>query len=165
MPSVYFTGASSQGKTTTAKLLSQELFWPISDGIARSSVYSQGTVENQEWLSRQIYHNCMSRQNKIFCRTPLCVAGYSHAYNIHCPIDEQHIEMFARSNPIVIYFPMILPLVDDNFRPVNVELNEAVDQTIKTKLDEYNMSFYTLGPGSPEERVQEIMSYLKGYEL
>jgi hypothetical protein len=124
-----------------------------------------GTKENQEWISRQVYHNCMSAFQKIHCRTPLCVAGYSAAFNIDCPIDEQHIKMFAKINPIIIYHPFVIPIVDDNFRPVNVELNQKVDQVIREKMDQYNMDFFTLSDGSPEERLQEIMKYLERFEL
>lgn len=157
---VYMTGSSGVGKTTQANLLSERLQLPVIDGIARSSPYEMGTDENQQYLSKKIYHAC-NTVDGLHCRTPLDVLGYTRASKLYSPTDEQHVEFFALMEPILIYFPPLGDIEDDGVRPTDKTYNKVVDWFIKDALRRYNFKYLELSPGTPEERSEEIITFIR----
>lgn len=158
--SVFFTGASGQGKTTLASLLSDHTDWYVVDGIVRRSPYALGTDENQQYVSKEVFRASQAYEG-IHCRTPLDVAGYTKAYKSYSPCDEQYVKDFLSTSPIIIYFPMVLDIKDDGFRPTDRELNSTVDKWIRSYLREYDVEYLTLKKESPEARLQAVLEYLE----
>lgn len=159
MTQIYFTGSSGQGKTTLANLLSKRLDLPVIDGVSRNSPHPQGTDENQQYLSHEIAHLCGALSG-IHCRTPLDVAAYTHALKLYSPMDTQHVKSFLASWPVVIYFPMVLSIENDGFRPTDVEMNKCVDKWIRSYLNDSGVAFLTLKKESPLDRVESVVKFL-----
>ena len=160
MKSIYMTGSSGTGKTTMALLMSDVLRMPIVDGISRSSPFLMGTDDHQQYVSRRVFKKCMT-QTAIHCRTPLDVNAHTQVNSSNSPMDKQHIQLFAATKPLVIYFPMLEEIEDDGFRPTDWGFNEKVDTCIKQTLSEYNISYLELSLGSTRERASEIITYLE----
>jgi hypothetical protein len=156
------TGSSGSGKTTQSLYLSDLTGLPIVDGISRSSPFLMGTSEHQQHVSRRVYKKCM-KTVAINCRTPIDVAAYTIVNQVYSPMDQQHIELFAASKPVVIYFPMLQVIEDDGFRPTDLEFNRKVDDAILDLLGRYNIDYLALSYSSPEERAKEIMHYWSNY--
>lgn len=100
----------------------------------------------------------------IHCRTPLDVAAYTKAYESYSPMDDINSRLWAARKPCLIYIPLHFEKIeDDNNRPTDLEFNRKVDQEIQDSLARYNLKYLTLSANSPEERVQEILSYWSNY--
>ena len=156
------SGASSTGKSTTAKILSEKTGLPIIDNISRTSPYEMHTVEHQKYMADKVFETSQL-DNHIMCRTPFDVWAYSIGFNIqnHAQ-DSRNAYLFAKSNPIVIYFPInVIPIVDDGFRPVSEELNSVVDSEIRKQLMYYGVKYHMVGKGTPEERAENIIKFME----
>ena len=158
MKSIYFTGSSGTGKTTQSLLVSSVLKMPIVDGISRNSPFLMGTSEHQQYVSRRVYRKCIN-MNAVHCRTPIDVAAYTKINGVDSPLDDQHCSEFAKTNPVVVYFPMLDHIEDDGFRPTDYEFNFKVDYLVKKYLDYYGIEYLSLSSDNPDDRANEITTY------
>ena len=161
--SLYLTGSSGTGKTTQSLHLAAMTGMSIVDGISRSSPYLMGTSEHQQHVSRRVFKKCMS-QKAIHCRCPIDVAAYTKVNKVYSPMDEQHLTIFASTNPIVIYFPMLDHVEEDGFRPTDFDFNRQVDEYILEALERYNITYLALSKNSPEARAEQIIKYWRNYD-
>lgn len=162
--SLFLCGSSGVGKTTQSLILSGALGLPIVDGISRSSPFLMGTSEHQQHVSRRVFKKCMT-QKAIHCRTPIDVFAYSQVNQVNSPMDKQHIEFFAKTNPVVVYFPMLDVIEDDGVRPTSREFNEKIDECIRGDLERYNITHLVLPVSdNPGERSLEIIKYWRNYD-
>lgn len=160
MTSLYFTGSSGTGKTTLSLSVSSALKFSIVDGISRSSPFLQGSDEHQQYVSRRVFRKCVLQKDKtIHCRTPIDVMAYTTVNNAYSPMDDQHCRLFAATNPIVVYFPMLHDIEDDGVRPTDRVFNENIAKQIKASLDRYNIKYLRLEPGKVSDRVSKIIEY------
>lgn len=159
---ILLSGASSTGKSTTAKVLSEMTGLPIIDNISRNSPYEMHTKEHQQYMSDKVFETSQM-DNHILCRTPFDVWAYSVGFKIdNNAQDSRNAYEFAMRRPKIIYFPInLIPIVDDGFRPVSEELNQTVDSQIRHQISTYNIDHYTVLKESPEERAQHIIEYLE----
>lgn len=164
MNSIYFCGASGQGKSSTANVVADILGLPVIDGVSRNSVHKFGTDVHQQWLSKTIYRMAMCEIG-IHCRTPLDVYAYTDAYDAYSPTDELNVRFWSFTNPCVIYFPLYFTTIEnDGQRPTDLAFNQHVDDTLQELLRRYNFEYLTLSDNSPEERAEEIIKYWSSYD-
>lgn len=161
MKSIYFTGCSGSGKTTTGMLVAHRTGLGILDWVSRNSPHKMGTDENQRYISKKVYQRCM-KQLGVHTRTPLDVYAYTQAFGLYSPTDEQHIDLFRLTNPFLVYYPILDHIEDDGFRPTDRKLNETVDEQIKLMIKRYNFNCLFLSKDtSPEERADEIITHYR----
>lgn len=161
---VYLTGCSSQGKSLTARLIAKRLKLNVLDNISRSSAFKIDTKEHQMYMSETVYNSCITMHDTVYCRTPLDVYAYSMAYKSGRSIlfeDRIRAKCFAAGLIKVIYFPYLLPIEDDGFRPTDPAFNKRIDLSIKKQLEIYNIDYYRVLLESPEERVEHIIKFLE----
>lgn len=162
MTTVFFTGSSGQGKTTTAKIVSERLQVPVWDGVSRSSPFEMGTREHQEYISNEVFARCTAYDG-VHTRTPIDVLAYTYVFGTgNYAKDGHHVFKFLSTHPKIVYFPMLLEVEDDGFRPTDIELTRKVDRHIQDTLHIYGVTYLTLDLESPEERAEKIITFVKG---
>lgn len=162
MTSIFFSGSSGTGKSSTAIALGQALNMKVVDGISRNSPFEMHTLEHQKYMSRNVYATCTSIDNRILCRTPLDVWAYSKAFKINNQVmDEDNLVRFIKSDPTIIYFPPYWKPKNDGFRPTSVDFNAVVDNSISSIIEEFELKSYTVKNEPVKQRVQNIIKFLE----
>lgn len=157
---VFFCGTGGQGKSTSARLLSDSLNLPVIDGVSRSGTHKKGSLEHQEWVGQKIQDSVISNDNGIFCRTIIDVNSYSDAMGYKIKRNESLEDYWLLGHRTVIYFPMLFVPEDDGVRFTDNDFNRRVDQSIKTRLDSTDIEYYTVKNESPEIRNEKILDFL-----
>lgn len=160
---IWFTGSSGTGKSTTAKLLGEKTGINVVDNISRSSPHKMGTVEHQAYISKKVFD--LNGRLIISPRSPFDVLAYSVVYEVpNLAMDSLHSFIFASSKPVLFYFPYgQFPIVDDNFRPTSPVLNRQVDEEIRKQLRYYGVEYYEVKKESANSRANSIIQYMEAY--
>jgi hypothetical protein len=173
-----FTGASGQGKTTTAERL---LLYPefihlkyikSTSRIAAQHGYaineaatplSQLLITNSRIAAESQYkgHSYVSE------RTPLDSLAYTNVVGLkagwddyYMSISEQIVQSYMGRYDFIFYFPLRLEVQGDLYRSADPQFHIDVDRTICFLLQEWDIKHYTLTKVDPQERVDEIRNYL-----
>lgn len=158
---IYLTGASGTGKTTVGSLLANELYMDRPESVSRNSPYEHGTAEHQDYLAEKIGSQYYRVDNSVLDRTPFDVSAYTDAYSVgNSTLATLYAAGFADTPKVIIYFPIYWAAEDDGVRPTDMDFNREVDRRIKEQLDTYRVKYYTVRDESPEDRVNDIMTYL-----
>lgn len=69
----------------------------------------------------------------------------------------------AAKYDLIVYIPKMFNTVEDNFRWANETYQNQIDRVIKSTLFEWDLmdKTYTITADNPEDRVQELIEYLK----
>ena len=181
MNKITFCGAQGTGKSTILNLLrKEEMFnnYEFITGISRklNSKYNLpinegSTDETQLLLFNKILEKMLLTRNFISDRGLLDVLSYTQYFynkikNIDYSILSYQNEMYHKYNQtqgLIIYFPILFPVIGDEFRVIDEEYRKNVDNMIKYYLDIYHKkdSFITMINGTPEERLKFLKECLK----
>lgn len=176
---IYLTGTHSTGKSSVAKILAEEYGWLLVDGVARSmgKEFSKAPSPEQQ---REFMHKMLNLQQQysevdaVFSRCPFIDPFAYYFYYLSKDPSFYISKIFALyavgvasapENSLIFYFPPREELYeDDGVRP-SFEAALKVDSFIKTLLDLSHFFFappyYTLTGNTVEERVNEILTYIK----
>jgi len=164
-------GASSTGKTTVYELLKNKL--PKYEFINESTrtvasygfpINEAGTSETQLAISSFHLEALLNPGNILLDRCYMDLLVYSKFMDKISEETYNYIE--ATWNRIkgeythYIYFPIEFKSVDDGVRSVNEEWREKIDNEFKDVLEGTRRSYLTV-TGSPMQRVEQILDYIK----
>ena len=174
MKRIALVGASSVGKTTVYELLKKELpeFNFINESTRTVSKYGfpineDGTSETQLAISSFHLEALLSTKDVILDRCYLDLAVYSG--NMEKISDSAYtyiLDTWLRVKDHYthfIYFPIEFNSKEDGVRSTNEEWRTRVDAEFKHHLQAIKVlggDFLTV-TGSPQERVEQILNYIK----
>lgn len=162
--SIFFTGPSGTGKTTTARLMASEMAYSVIDNISRNSPYAHeyGSIEHQMFVSESVWNHCRDSFNVIHCRTPLDVYAYSYAYGIKesQARDYDRVLQFADLGAPVIFFPLYWSPQVEKGRNSDMALNRVVEEVIMSAIEDLMIDCYVVKNESTRDRVNNIFEYL-----
>lgn len=175
-----FTGASGQGKTSTAERLLDApefvhfKFIRSTSRVAEKHGYSlnesatklsQLLITNSRIAAEAQYkgHSYLSE------RTPLDSLAYTsvvgareHWDEYYLSVSEQIVESYMSRYEYIFYFPLKLRVQGDRFRSSDPKFHEEVDTAIRYYLQEFRIPYITLKSDKIDERVDEIRFKLYG---
>jgi hypothetical protein len=174
-----FTGASGQGKTTTAERL---LLYPefihfkyIKSTSRIAAQHGYAINESATPLSQLLITNSRIAAESQYTghsyvseRTPLDSLAYTNVVSLknggwddyYMAISEQIVQSYMSRYDFVFYFPLRLEVQGDIYRSSDPQFHIDVDLTIKLLLQLWDVKHYTLTKIDPQERVDEIRNYL-----
>lgn len=160
-------GASGTGKTTVAVMLSDHYHMPVYPSITRNSPWPMGSVEHQGYIRNKMHELTQTQDNTIFDRSPIDIAGYDIGYKM----GDQYLksmalaEEWAKTEPILLYFPLFWSPEFDGFRPTDMSLAKSVDGVISNFLGFNEVEHCYMPNVSPEERFELAVEYIdsKGF--
>jgi nicotinamide riboside kinase len=175
MKRIALVGASSVGKTTVYELLKQYI--PEYEFINESTrtvgkygfpINKAGTSETQLAISSFHLEALLCPKDVILDRCYLDLVVYStymdkmsnSAYN--CILDTWMRVMNQYTH--FIYFPIEFPSVDDGVRSVDEEWRTKIDNQFRsalTSIKKVQGKDYLTVTGSPKQRVEQILNYIK----
>ncbi len=164
-------GTSSVGKTTVFELLKNKLpkYEFISETTRTVNSYNfpineQGVDSTQLAISNLHLYNLTLPYNLILDRCYLDLLVYSYLLkNVSDNTRSFVTDMWYKIKDHythLIYFPIEFKVVDDGVRSINEEWREEVDAQFKYELERYDKDYLTIS-GSPMQRVNQIMKYIK----
>lgn len=171
---VGFTGASGQGKTTTAELLLDRpefvhfKFIRSTSRIARSHGYtlnenatplSQLLITNSRIAAESQYkgHSYISERTPLDSLAYTSVVGREQNWDeYYMSVSEQIVKSYMTRYDFVFYFPRVIDVEGDEFRSHDPQFHDDVDDAIKYFLQEFGVPHTKIQSESPEERVDEI---------
>ena len=157
---IFFAGTGGQGKSTSARLLSDSLNLPVIDGISRSGPHRRGSEEHQKWVAEKIHDSVLNNPDGIFCRSIIDVNSYSDAMGFYVKRNESLQDYWLLGQRTVIFFPLLFAPEDDGVRFTDQRFAEDVHISIKTRLDRSRVDYYTVKNESPEDRNKHILDFL-----
>lgn len=157
---IFFCGTGGQGKSTSARLLSDSLNLPVIDGISRSSPHKRGSLDHQAWTGQKVHESVLNNESGIYCRTIIDVNAYSDAMGLHIKRNESLQDYWLLCQRTVIFFPLLFAPEDDGVRFTDQRFAEDVHISIKTRLDRSRVDYYTVKNESPEDRNKHILDFL-----
>lgn len=174
MKRIALVGASSVGKTTVYELLKSKL--PEYDFINESTrtvgkfgfpINEEGTSETQLAISSFHLEALLCPKDVILDRCYLDLVVYStymdsishSTYNYIFDTWRRVKDQYTH----FIYFPIEFASVDDGVRSVNEGWREAIDKQFELTLKSIKSSGgdYLTVTGSPNQRVEQILNYIK----
>lgn len=175
MKRVALVGASSVGKTTVYELLKKELpeYQFINESTRTVAKYGfpineAGTSETQLAISSFHLEALLCPKDVILDRCYLDLLIYSnHMDNISDSAYDYILSTWMRvKNQYThfIYFPIEFNSVDDGVRSINEEWRIAIDNQFRGSLEaikSLGQGDYLTVTGSPKQRVQQILNYIK----
>jgi hypothetical protein len=168
---IALVGASSVGKTTVYELLKGRIpHYRFINESTRSiakhgyPINEAGTEATQLAISSFHLEALLSPEDLILDRCYLDLVVYTEQMeNIPTPTQiyiENTWSRVSKEYTHFIYFPIEFKSVDDGVRSVNEEWRTAVDQGFQTLLKRLDRPYLTV-TGSPKERVEQILNYIK----
>lgn len=170
MKRVALVGASSVGKTTVYELLKKEL--PEYEFINESTrtvgrygfpINEAGTSETQLAISSFHLEALLCPKDVILDRCYLDLVVYSNYMdNLSNSAFDYILDTWLRVKDQYthfIYFPIEFTSVDDGVRSVNEEWRNKIDNQFRSSLIALGKDYLTV-TGSPEERVNQILTYI-----
>ena len=174
MKRIALVGASSVGKTTVYELLKSKL--PEYDFINESTrtvgkygfpINEAGTSETQLAISSFHLEALLAPKDVILDRCYLDLLVYStYMDNLSDSAYTYILDTWLRVKDQYthfIYFPIEFASVDDGVRSVNEGWREAIDKQFEINLKSIKFSGgdYLTVTGSPNQRVEQILNYIK----
>ena len=174
MKRVALVGASSVGKTTVYELLKNELpEFAFKNESTRTvgkygfPINEQGTSETQLAISSFHLEALLEIGDVILDRCYLDLLVYStYMDNLSNSAYNYILDTWMRVKDQYthfIYFPIEFNSVDDGVRSVNEEWRKKIDNQFETNLKAIKFSGgdYLTITGSPKQRVEQIVNYIK----
>ena len=174
MRRVALVGASSVGKTTVYELLKNELpEFAFKNESTRTvgkygfPINEQGTSETQLAISSFHLEALLETGDVILDRCYLDLLVYSgNMKNLSDSAYTYILDTWLRvinNYTHFIYFPIEFNSVDDGVRSVNEEWRKKIDNQFETNLKAIKFSGgdYLTVSGSPKQRVEQILNYIK----
>ncbi len=174
MKRIALVGASSVGKTTVYELLKSKL--PEYDFINESTrtvskygftINEEGTSETQLAISSFHLEALLCTKDVILDRCYLDLLIYStYMDNLSTNAYDYIFDTWVRVRhqyTHFIYFPIEFASVDDGVRSVDERWREAIDKQFELNLKSIKSSGgdYLTVTGSPNQRVEQILNYIK----
>lgn len=174
MKRVALVGASSVGKTTVYELLKKEL--PEYEFINESTrtvakygfpINENGTSETQLAISSFHLEALLCSKDVILDRCYLDLLVYStYMDNLSNSAYSYILDTWLRVKDQYthyIYFPIEFASVDDGVRSVDEEWRTKIDNQFRTNLKSIKFAGgdYLTVTGSPKQRVEQILNYIK----
>ena len=167
---IALVGSSSTGKTTVFELLKGKLkkFEYINESTRTVGSYGFpinefGTDATQLAISSFHLEALLNPGNLLLDRGYLDLLVYTN----HMDVDESTKNYIEETWHRVkgeythyIYFPIEFTSVDDGVRSINEEWRKEIDQDFKKELDNIDKPYLTV-TGSPLQRVEQILNYIK----
>ena len=174
MKRIALVGASSVGKTTVYELLKSKVpeYGFINESTRTVGKYGfpineEGTSETQLAISSFHLEALLTPKDVILdrCYLDLIVystymdnlsnSAYSYILDTWMRVKDQYTHF--------IYFPIEFASVDDGVRSVNERWREVIDKQFEIKLKSIKSSGgdYLTVTGSPNQRVEQILNYIK----
>jgi nicotinamide riboside kinase len=171
MKRIALVGASSVGKTTVYELLKDRLpeFNFINESTRTVGKYGfpineDGTSETQLAISSFHLEALLQPGDVILDRCYLDLVVYSHLMpNISTNVFDYIYDTYTRVRgkyTHYIYFPIEFASVDDGVRSTNEEWRTKIDNQFRTNLIAMGRDYLTV-TGSPNQRVEQILNYIK----
>lgn len=174
MKRVALVGASSVGKTTVYELLKNELpEFAFKNESTRTvgkygfPINEQGTSETQLAISSFHLEALLEPKDVILDRCYLDLLVYStYMDNLSNSAYNYILDTWMRVKDQYthfIYFPIEFNSVDDGVRSVNEEWRKKIDNQFEANLKAIKFSGgdYLTVSGSPKQRVEQILNYIK----
>ena len=174
MKRIALVGASSVGKTTVYELLKNELpEFAFKNESTRTvgrygfPINEQGTSETQLAISSFHLEALLEPKDVILDRCYLDLLVYSgNMKNLSDSAYTYILDTWLRvinNYTHFIYFPIEFNSVDDGVRSVNEEWRKKIDNQFETNLKAIKFSGgdYLTVSGSPKQRVEQILNYIK----
>lgn len=175
MNRIALVGASSVGKTTVFNLLKEHLpFYEFRNESTRSvasygfPINEEGTPETQLAIASFHLEALQTFQNTVYDRCFLDLVVYSETMT---DLPERVLKFIKDTGDRVykhythfVYFPIEFKSVDDGVRSLNEEWRYKIDTSFRNHLDEIHKSReknYLTVTGSPNQRVQQILKFIK----
>lgn len=171
-PYIVFTGTHSTGKSTLVNAI-KSFVDPddsyVITGVSRFinkhyklPVNEKSTIETQ-YKIEEIYDLLEKfHEDKIRMADRSIIDRYAYSTYNKLPLEDYFKTMIPAKMSLythIFYIPPEIKLADDNFRSLDEDYRLAIDNIIKTKLDECNIPYYIVH-GSVEERVHQVMDVL-----
>ena len=174
MKRVALVGASSVGKTTVYELLKNELpEFAFKNESTRTvgkygfPINEAGTSETQLAISSFHLEALLEPKDVILDRCYLDLVVYStYMDNLSTSAYDYILDTWVRVRhqyTHFIYFPIEFASVDDGVRSVNEGWRQAIDKQfeINLKAIKFAGGDYLTVTGSPNQRVEQILNYIK----
>jgi deoxyadenosine/deoxycytidine kinase len=174
MKRIALVGASSVGKTTVYELLKDRLpeFNFINESTRTVGKYGfpineAGTSETQLAISSFHLEALLSKQDVVLDRCYLDLLVYSgNMENLSSSAYTYILDTWLRvldQYTHFIYFPIEFASVDDGVRSVNEDWRTKIDAEFKQHLQAIKVlgGDYLTVTGSPNQRVEQILNYIK----
>lgn len=168
---IALVGASSVGKTTVYELLKTKLseYQFINESTRTVAKYGfpineDGTSETQLAISSFHLEALLTDKDTIYDRCYMDLLVYS-TYMLYISdsaskyILDTYIRIQDRYTHF-IYFPIEFKSVDDGVRSINEDWRTEIDNQFKSVLLATGRDYLTV-TGSPKERVEQILNYIK----
>lgn len=174
MKRIALVGASSVGKTTVYELLKQYI--PEYEFINESTrtvgkygfpINEDGTSETQLAISSFHLEALLCPKDVILDRCYLDLVVYStYMDNLSKSAYDYILDTWVRVKDQYthyIYFPIEFKSVDDGVRSVNEEWRTKIDNQFRSNLEAIKAlgGDYLTVSGSPKQRVEQILNYIK----
>jgi len=184
---IYFTGAQGTGKTTLAKMISEQYGLELVSSITRSLVESgkmspeetsQGATPKTQRLIFDEYYNIFNKKKAVvsdrFLTDVLAYTRYVYRRDEDPDmLDEMHREreyldqlafcqglMYGDTqDAVVFYLPIEFSPEDDGVRDTDPIYQSQIDELIRKELSYQGIRYYKL-TGSVEERIETIKATL-----
>ena len=172
---IALVGASSTGKTTVYELLKTKLptkgfqQWQFINESTRTvasygfPINEKGTSATQLAISSFHLEALLQPFNMILDRCYLDLLVYTNHMDVDLATFKYIEKTWERVNDAYthyIYFPIEFNSVDDGVRSVNEEWRREIDAEFRFRLNKDNIPYLAV-TGSPLQRVEQILNYIK----
>lgn len=168
---VALVGASSTGKTTVYELLKSKLpKWEFVNESTRTVqrygflINEEGTDETQLAISSFHLAALLNPYNLVLDRCYLDLVVYTDEERVSDSTYHFIQDMFERVKgeyTHVVYFPIEFEAVEDGVRSVDEDWRQYIDGRFRRLLDAHYWNNYLTVSGSPLQRVNQILNYLR----